>query len=126
MAEKTYHCDCLNDCGDDPWLKDGSGRATPCTRLQARQEEKRQIDAQLAKITALRQTYGAATIFELIDKMHATSTTLKGEAKVMRDLLDKALTILETIDEEDDHERELLSNFKRVVSAVVEYQLAHP
>lgn len=21
-------CDCLNDCGDDPWLKDG--RAAPC------------------------------------------------------------------------------------------------
>jgi len=25
-------CDCLNDCGDDPWLKDG--RSTPCERRQ--------------------------------------------------------------------------------------------
>ena len=25
-------CDCLNECGDDPWLK--NGRAKPCKRLQ--------------------------------------------------------------------------------------------
>lgn len=27
-------CDCLNDCGDDPGLRDG--RATPCDHLMAR------------------------------------------------------------------------------------------
>lgn len=27
MSE-TFTCDCLNYCGDDPWLRDG--RATPC------------------------------------------------------------------------------------------------
>lgn len=25
-------CDCLNDCGDDPWLRDG--RSQPCERLR--------------------------------------------------------------------------------------------
>jgi hypothetical protein len=29
-------CDCLNDCGDDPWLKDG--RAAPCERLQQQRQ----------------------------------------------------------------------------------------
>lgn len=29
-------CDCLNFCGDDPWLQDG--RAAPCDKLKARIE----------------------------------------------------------------------------------------
>lgn len=64
-------CDCLNDCGDDPWLKDGSGRATPCDKLAARQEHARVISERLATITALRANYGADNVFELIELMHA-------------------------------------------------------
>ena len=71
MAEKLHTCDCLNNCGDDPWLTDGTGRATPCPNLLARQEEKRKVAAELAKITELRKTYGAANLFELLDKMQA-------------------------------------------------------
>lgn len=28
-------CDCLNDCGDDPWIRDN--KADPCEHLKARQ-----------------------------------------------------------------------------------------
>jgi hypothetical protein len=64
-------CDCLNDCGDDPWLKDGSGRAQPCDKLLARQEHARVISERLATINALRANYGADNVFELIELMHA-------------------------------------------------------
>lgn len=30
-ADGPDNCDCLNQCGDDPWLNDG--RATPCAQL---------------------------------------------------------------------------------------------
>jgi hypothetical protein len=33
-GEKPERCDCLNWCGDDPWLKDG--RAEGCERYKAR------------------------------------------------------------------------------------------
>lgn len=40
-------CDCLNHCGDDPWLHDG--RATPCEgrkqALAAKEERTRTRDA---------------------------------------------------------------------------------
>lgn len=39
-------CDCINWCGDDPWLRDG--RATPCAALLMRDEkEARLIDRQI-------------------------------------------------------------------------------
>jgi hypothetical protein len=31
-ADGPDDCDCINVCGDDPWLKDG--RATPCASRQ--------------------------------------------------------------------------------------------
>lgn len=42
-------CDCLNWCGDDPWLKDG--RAEPC---QERKDKERQERAQAAERQRLR------------------------------------------------------------------------
>lgn len=119
-------CDCLNDCGDDPWLKDGSGRAVPCPNLRAYQEEKCKVAAELAKIAELRNTYGAANLYDLLDKLHAEVIRLRGEAKVMRDLLNSSLTVLHTIDEEDDHERALLKEFKGKIAAVIEMQLVRP
>ncbi len=40
-VECGVKCDCLNYCGDDPWLK--SGKAVPCERAQqqARDEQDR-------------------------------------------------------------------------------------
>lgn len=32
-ADGLDDCDCLNDCGDDPWLK--SGKSKPCARRAA-------------------------------------------------------------------------------------------
>lgn len=37
--KKPVTCDCLNRCGDDPWLKDG--RATPCKARASQQKADR-------------------------------------------------------------------------------------
>ena len=43
-ADGPDDCDCLNACGDDPWLKEG--KSLPCARLvAARAEEARQASA---------------------------------------------------------------------------------
>lgn len=46
-------CDCMNFCGDDPWLKDG--RAMPCERLQNERaaEAKAKDDAHQIKLSAI-------------------------------------------------------------------------
>lgn len=113
-------CDCTVRCGDDPWLKDGSGRATPCQNRLEWQRQKRIVDEELAKITALRKTYGADTLHELLDKMHVEIVRLKGEAKVMTDLLEMSINVLETIDEDDFYERDLLKTFIQQIAAVVD------
>jgi hypothetical protein len=41
------HCDCLNICGDDPWVRDG--RATPCPRFAAVRHNE-QMQARLPEI----------------------------------------------------------------------------
>ncbi len=71
VKPKPVTCDCLNDCGDDPWLKDGSSRAQPCDNMLARQEHERSMAQQLAMVSRLREAYGAGNLFELIEKIHA-------------------------------------------------------
>lgn len=46
-------CDCLNDCGDDPWLRDG--RSQPCERLKKERaaEAKAKEDARQLKHCAI-------------------------------------------------------------------------
>lgn len=119
-------CDCTARCGDDPQLKDGSGRATPCLNRLDLQERERQVSEQLAKITRLRKTYRADNLYELLDNMQAEVVLLKGEAKVMRDLLKKSITVLDTIEEDDAHERALLHEFKLQMSDVIDIQLVRP
>ncbi len=76
MATKLEHCDCLNDCGDDDRVK--SGKVRPCENMVARMERDRIVSQQLATITALRATYDADNIFDLIEKMQAEVKRLQG------------------------------------------------
>ena len=69
MAIRKVTCDCLNWCGDDPWLN--NGRAQPCAAWLARVERERVIAEQTVKIAELRTTFGAADIFDLLQKMHS-------------------------------------------------------
>jgi len=62
-------CDCLNYCGDDDRVE--KGNVKPCDHMLTRRERERVVTQQLATITALRQTYGADNVFELVEKMHA-------------------------------------------------------
>lgn len=43
-SDKRMKCDCLNWCGDDPWLQDG--RAKPCDhKIQKEKERQMAIEA---------------------------------------------------------------------------------
>ncbi len=58
-------CDCLNWCGDDPWLKDG--RAQPCKALK-KQKIQAAIHAKRDKARmVLHRRYNTATIEDLVD-----------------------------------------------------------
>lgn len=69
-ASPQESCDCLNRCGDDYRVE--KGQVKPCDNMLARRERERVVTQQVATITALRQTYGADNVFELIEKMHAS------------------------------------------------------
>ncbi len=63
----TPKCDCLNHCGDDPWLKDG--RAEPCEKLLAAQLQEKEAVEQIKKvkqIAARYETNGTLSPLELI------------------------------------------------------------
>lgn len=65
MSAIPVTCDCLNRCGDDPWLKDG--RSQPCKHLLHRQaldliaEQKAQAREPLYKF------YGVSNIVDLVE-----------------------------------------------------------
>jgi len=40
--KKIVPCDCLNWCGDDPWLK--KGKSEPCARAKFRAEQAAKMD----------------------------------------------------------------------------------
>lgn len=74
-AHTPVECDCLNWCGDDPWLKDG--RSTPCGNLLKRQADDRKSERKHAEISDLCKVYGAATHYDLIVKMHNAIKALR-------------------------------------------------
>lgn len=53
-------CDCLNYCGDDPWLNDG--RAEPCKSRKSREDRKADIENnwKLVPIAPDKRMIGAA------------------------------------------------------------------
>ncbi|MCI5068457.1 hypothetical protein [Acidovorax sp.] len=57
------NCDCINTCGDDPWLKDG--RSTPCIELRTK----------LLGEAMDRHSGGAAWIFS-VPPLHASRVKL--------------------------------------------------
>ena len=62
-------CDCLNWCGDDPWLKDG--RAEPCEYERALQQKLEISSKRDEARLVLHKFYNTTTIEDLVDaQMH--------------------------------------------------------
>jgi hypothetical protein len=53
-ANGPDNCDCLNTCGDDPWLRDG--RSEPCAHYLER-ERKAGADALWVGLTSFRREW---------------------------------------------------------------------
>jgi hypothetical protein len=74
-------CDCLNFCGDDPWLNDG--RAQPCPIMVARQKREVIENQQADRRKILCKSYGVSNIGDLVEALanHIGETNeLAGEA----------------------------------------------
>lgn len=65
-------CDCLNDCGDDPGLRDG--RAQPCKILLDKQHQDRISELKAAARQVLCQFYG---VFNIVDLVEAQATHIE-------------------------------------------------
>lgn len=50
----TNRCDCLNSCGDDPWLLDG--RAKPCSKLIQRRAQQKQRQEDIEQLLNFAKT----------------------------------------------------------------------
>ena len=61
-------CDCLNHCGDDPWLQDG--RSTPCDHKVASDQRQQKAMEEVDMIDQLRKHYGATSNFDLVVLLH--------------------------------------------------------
>lgn len=58
-------CDCLNHCGDDPWLKDG--RAQPCPQRLANLAEDKQAAERAHKVVEICNRYQPDGRWSLLD-----------------------------------------------------------
>jgi hypothetical protein len=75
-AEKPVPCDCLNNCGDDPWLP--LGKSEPCNRLIARQKEDQIALEKAANVSNLMKQYGADNVYDLIENLHTKAIGIAG------------------------------------------------
>lgn len=60
-------CDCLNWCGDDPWL--ATGRSRPCDALTARQRERAEAETRAHRRQALLQATGHLTVDAALEQL---------------------------------------------------------
>lgn len=58
-------CDCLNWCGDDPWL--AKGLAQPCERLVLQRRKAAIAAAQTEARVLLHKRHGTTTIEDLVE-----------------------------------------------------------
>ncbi len=70
-------CDCLNTCGDDPWLKDG--RVQPCKNFIKREQQDKLALEKMAKVTKIAELYGAGADFDLVVLLHEKVQRLTAE-----------------------------------------------
>ena len=70
-------CDCLNTCGDDPWLKDG--RVQPCKNFIKREQQDKLAPEKMAKVTKIAELYGAGADFDLVVLLHEKVQRLTAE-----------------------------------------------
>ncbi|UCV02341.1 hypothetical protein [Dechloromonas denitrificans] len=79
MTTEKPACDCLNWCGDDPWLRDG--RAEPCAEAKKREADRQEILAIKDRVKALAasaQDKGLVVIdAELMASIHITMDRLR-------------------------------------------------
>lgn len=61
-------CDCLNYCGDDPWLK--NGKAAECEKMKLRREQDQQRALETVRVNLLMPQYGVTTVYDLIEHLH--------------------------------------------------------
>lgn len=71
-------CDCLNYCGDDPWLQDG--RAAPCDRKKARDRKAAELQAKHARVSELLQQLGHLEVLSALEEL----ATLRQEVGELR------------------------------------------
>ena len=98
-------CDCLNTCGDDPWLKDG--RVQPCKNFIKREQQDKLAPEKMAKVTKIAELYGAGADFDLVVLLHEKVQRLTAELTELQAALDgtalfeqshkHALTVIERL-----------------------------
>lgn len=71
-------CDCLNFCGDDPWLK--SGKSTPCKALIDHRHHEKIIQQKQAAATLLCQKFGVTNLLDLILAQDTHIQRLEGKS----------------------------------------------
>lgn len=68
-------CDCLNWCGDDSWLRDGSGRSTPCREMLEHDERKaRAINREFDIRRLLEETGHAGDVLAALHELKQLKT----------------------------------------------------
>ena len=70
-------CDCINWCGDDPWLPDG--RAIPCERLKKRQADDAAADKRAEERIALCKAWGVTDTDNLVIRMQEEIERLQAD-----------------------------------------------
>lgn len=70
-------CDCTVFCGDDPWLRDGTGRARPCRAYTDDLEARARATVQGNMVAKLCKQHGAKDAFDLVCKLQARGDELE-------------------------------------------------
>ena len=75
-------CDCLNTCGDDPWLKDG--RVHPCKNFIERELQDKLALEKMAKVSKIAEVYGVGADLDLVILLHEQVAHLTAELETTK------------------------------------------
>ena len=82
MSATPVTCDCLNDCGDDPWLKDG--RSQPCKYLRQRQALDLMAEQKALAREPLYKFYSVSNIVDLVEAQAAHIEKLQAKLTALQ------------------------------------------
>lgn len=111
-------CDCLNFCGDDPWLRDG--RARPCDSHLEHLEKLKLLEQQAKELATIQAQYGMPNLVQLALHLHQEVQRLKGEAGIYCEFLNASLDVIETITEGESDDWMMLAALKTKIRAAIE------